>query len=76
MIHVEIKRLGVIGLLLLSEPRQTEYVAFIKSSNSSFSKYCHPHLRGAQICATGSKDHTARKVSSRVRAVLSSITLG
>lgn len=67
MIHAEIKRLGVIGLLLLSEPRQTEHVALMKSSNSGFTKYCHPHLKGVQICATG---------SSRVRAVLSRITLG
>jgi len=63
--RVEIKRLGMIGLLLRSEPRQTEYVALIKSSNSRFPKYCHAHPRaGAQIrcywvrrgkCAAGSE---------------------
>lgn len=78
MNRVEIKRLGMIGLLLLSEPRQTEYVALIcyfKTSNSRFTKYCHPHLReGLQIRVTGSRDHTERKVCSRVRALLNTVT--
>lgn len=75
MNHVEIKTLGMIRLLLLSEPRQTEYVASMKSSNSQFTKYCHPHLKEeVQIRATGSRDHTERKVCSGVRAVINTVT--
>lgn len=51
MSRVEIKRLSMIGLLLLSEPRQREYVALMKSCNSWFTKYCHPYLREGVLLA-------------------------
>lgn len=49
----------MIVLLLSSEPRQTEYVVLMKSSNSQFTQYHPPYLReGVTIGVTGSRDHT------------------
>lgn len=48
------QRFGMIVLLLLSEPRQTECVVLMKSSNSQFTQYCPTHLReGVRIGVTG-----------------------